>query len=208
MTQENDLERRKTPLFKLDIVLSELKKNPNVYLAGMVINPNHGYGWTEAVSIFVAPIKPTYKIDKLNHFMKGLIKDVKATCLDEACLYMEDGIHLGRLYYDEDICKIKSVIQSSIEAIDPDALSRSGLKVGSTTRNTEEILRRRTWVRVYPDVNSAQTIFQYEKGVEEGHIEPNNNLGYSEHWLTGEQIRKLKQGQNPLSRISGLLRGK
>lgn len=199
---------------KLVVVREQLHSNPQLFYAGEVFkHPPAGSGigyWTETVGIVVAPIKPIFDIKRLNDFMDGLIVGVETSARDAATPQDDEGgIHLGRLYYDEPIGTRKQEITTLVISVDSEALQRAGVAIGESHRTVDEEIRRRTWVRVYPDTLSAQTIFDYEYGVMNGLVEPNSTFSYLENWIDGEQIRRMKenQGYNPFVRITRMLRG-
>lgn len=189
----------------LDQVRAQLNAREDVYVGGEVLTSPAGPGWTETVDILVAPVSPIYDPDKLNVFMDGLITGIQLSARDEAHDYMDGGIHFGMLYFDEDLGMNNEKIISHVTAFEPEALLRAGIKIGRTTRDREERLRRRTWVRVYPDSVVCQIAAQYEQGVREGTIEPDSTFSYLQHWITPEQVRELKRRNNPFAKIAGLL---
>lgn len=198
---------------KLVIVREQLQANSRLFYAGEIFNhppagPGLGY-WIETVDIIVAPVNSIFDIKKLNEFMDGLI-DVESSSRDAARQRSDGGIELGKLYYDESIGTRKQEIKNLVTAVDPEALQRAGITIGETHRTVDEEIRRRTWVRVYPDTLSAQTICEYEQGVMNGTVEPNSTFNYLQHWIDGEQVRRMRenQGYNPFSRIAGILNGR
>ena len=60
---------------------------------------------------------------------------------------------------------------------------------------------------INPDPISAGAVYEYENGVTNGTVKPNNTDGYTKHWLDGEQVRNLKEqySRGPISRIKGVL---
>lgn len=196
---------------KLNIVREQLQANTDVYFAGEVHHyhngaPEYGY-WTETVDIIVSPIKPEFNPDKLNVFMNNLIVGLKNSAKDEARNNGGDGINLGRLYFDESIGTIHKTTITTITTTEPDTIKKADRVVGKSEEVWEGNMQRRTWVRVYPEPISAKTVYDYESGVANGDITQDSSYGYAQHWLTGEQIRKLKDqySKNPIKKITAFL---
>jgi hypothetical protein len=156
-------------------------------------------GWLETADIIVAPIKPIYDPDKLNDFMDSLIPDMPRSARDEARQYDKKAdFQLGKLYFDEVLGETIREISITTTTIEPEALKRAGVNVGKSHETKKESLKRRTWVRVYPDANSAQIIADYEQGIKNGTIEPNSTFDYIQHWFSPEQFENLKgSGEKP-----------
>jgi len=59
--------------------------------------------------------------------------------------------------------------------------------------------KRRIGVRIYPETVSAQTMYEYRKGLQNQTLKPalNGNLGFLRHWIYKEDIEELKKGKNP-----------
>lgn len=194
---------------KLVIVREQVLANPAVFYAGEVTKYAGVGGWTQTIGMIVAPVKPIFDYQQLNEFMHGIV-DVKPTQHDDARPYMEDGINLGRLYFDEPIGKMRTQTTTFVTPIEAEALQKAGITIGETNDLREQDIMRRTWLRVYPDAVSARAIFEYEQGVMNEVVEPNSRLDYSEHWIEGEQLKRMRNnhGYNPFVRIIGILTGK
>jgi len=190
----------------LDQVKEQLSKRKDIYVAGEITLSNAGGGWTETVSIVVAPKKPIYDFKKLNAFMDGLITGIKTSARDNATDYMGGGIHFGMLYFDEKLGASESEVITKIIAYEPEALLRAGIKIGESRKIGQNRLERRTWVRPYPDVEVAKLVADYEMGLKEGTIEYNDTLNHLHNWINPEQMRLLKANKKPFSNISGLLK--
>ena len=174
-----------------------LLADPRVFFAGEILHSPYGAGWMEAVDIIVAPTKPIYDADRLNEFMDSFIPGLPRSARDEARKYdKKSDFQLGKLYFDETLGTTKREIRITTTTVEPEALERAGVHIGESHETEEELLQRRTWVRVYPDANSAQTVAEYERGVNEGTIEPNSTFGYLEHWITAEQFETMKRPGN------------
>ncbi|MEK7558999.1 MAG: hypothetical protein AAB521_01700 [Patescibacteria group bacterium] len=203
------------PRTKIDTVRELLKANPDVHLAGELHKydsyaPQRGY-FTEFVSIIVSPKNPEFDVDRLNSFMKNLIAEVDSTSIDRARNRIDGGIDLGRLYYDEIIGTLRTDKTEVIETTEPETVELAGRKVGELKTTDLRDIKRRTWVRIYPDTLSADAVYEYEHGVTTGAVEPDSVHSYTENWLTGEQVRELKSrySRGPVAMVKGFLqRGK
>lgn len=196
------------PKTNLEVVREQLLADPNLFCAGELFrHPITGY-FAETVDVIVAPIKPIFDPEKLNEFMDTLIAGVKTSARDAAYLQDDGGIHLGKLYYDEPIGTKKQIITTHVAAIDPDALNRAGMTIGETQEAMDSQILRRTWVSVYPEPISASSLYKYESGLKNGTLEPSRDFEYIKHWLTGDQVRKLRTeySRGTFSRIAGLLK--
>lgn len=208
--QSNIIESQKKESTRLQQVREGLKSDNRVYFASEILESNYGYGWLEAVNIIVAPNKPIYDANKLNEFMDSLIPDIPRSARDSANKYDKNSdFSLGKLYFDEKVGETTRVISSTTTAVDPDALTRSSVHIGRSQKTETETLKRRVWVRVYPDINSAQIIAEYEQGVKEGTIEPNSTFGHMQHWFSAEQFEKLRKSRKkPIFKRLKLPKGK
>ncbi|MBI3954475.1 hypothetical protein HY333_00355 [Candidatus Collierbacteria bacterium] len=205
LTEQARAERRSI----LVVVREQILANPAVFYAGEVVKFDGLGGWAQTIDMIVSPVKPIFDVKKLNEFMYGLV-DVKPTQYDDAYPKQEDGIHLGRLYFDEPIGRRRTEATTFVTPVEADTLQQAGITIGETNRTHEEDIMRRTWLRLYPDPLSAQTIFEYEQGVTNGTIEPNSTFNYLQHWIDGEQVRRMREnkGYNPFVRIAGMLSGR
>jgi hypothetical protein len=186
----------------LQQVREGLKTDKRVFFAGEILYSPYGAGWLEGVNIIVAPIKPIYDSNKLNDFMESLTPDIKRSAQDEATKYnKESDFSLGKLYFDEVLGEIKKEVDIVTTAIESDALRRAGITIGKSHQLEREVLKRRTWVRVYPDAFSAQMIAEYEQGVKDGTIEYNQDFESMEYRFNSKQIDELKKNNNKPSRI-------
>lgn len=193
----------------LDRIRKELAAKADTAIAGEVVNSGENLGgWVETVSIIVAPTPPIYDIEKLNRYMGSLVETEPTSC-DLAYPYGDDGgIHLGRLYFDEEVGTRQDEITTIVTAAQPDVLERAGIQPGTLHRTKQRSLQRRTWVRPYPDTTVAKLTADYERGVREGSVVPDENFEYLEHWITAEQLEKLKNNRNPFNRLSGFLKSR
>ena len=205
-------EKRKT---KIDFVREQLRANPEVHFAGEVHHyhsdaPERGY-WTETVDIIISRVNPIFNAGELNAFMDSLIADIEAFSRDGARERGDGGFELGKLHFDEVIGSIQTVTVTTIESSEPETLLRADRVVGELRTETNQVLRRKTKVRVYPDSVSASLVAEYEQGVENGSVDPDSSFSYAEHWLDGKQVEELKakySSGNPVSKISGFLKRK
>lgn len=142
--------------------------------------------------------------------MDSLVPDIPRSARDKASKYnRESDFSLGKLYFDETLGETTREILITTTAIEPEALKRAGVPIGESRKTERESLRRRTWVRVYPDANSAQIIAEYERGLEDGTVEPNSTFDYMKHWFSAEQLEKLRRfGEKPSTRRPKFLGGR
>lgn len=168
----------------LDRVEEELGRRDDTIVAGKIVDSGTlGEGWIETVSLIVASTTPIYDIARLNRYMAILIRGVRPTSVDQAYPYDRDGgIHLGQLYFDEVVGVQKEEITTEITAVQPDVLERARVATGLFRRTQERELRRRTWVRPYPDTTVAQIVAEYERGIHEGSVEPNSDFGLNDNF--------------------------
>jgi len=192
LKKESEIVLPKTLLGK---VTEGLKNDRRVFYAGQLIHPKYGSGWVEAVDILVAPNSAIYDPRRLNEFMDSLLPGLERSARDAAEQYSKDeDFHLGRLYFDELIGLRKSKITEILESSDSDAMARSGLAMGTCQYERNEELKRRTWVRVYPDQALALSVYEYEKALKDGTLEEaSRRFQYSEHWLSPEIIEKARK---------------
>lgn len=218
MTEENALQPTGSREFKtqeqrislLQQVKEGLQADQRVYFAGEILHFPGDNVWLETVDIIVAPVKPIYDPEKLNQFMDSLVPDIPRLARDGARKRDEKSdFSLGSLYFDETLGETTREILITTTAIEPEALKRAGVPIGESRKTERESLRRRTWVRVYPDANSAQIITEYERGLEVGTVEPNSTFDYMKHWFSAEQFEKLRKfgGKLPIRRPK-FLRGR
>jgi hypothetical protein len=182
---------------KIAYVREQLHNNPKVYFAGEIHRyhpgaPEYSY-WTETVDIIISPTTPQFEANQLNSFMDSLIVGMEPTSRDTARGGGTHDLNLGRLYFDETIGSLREVTLTTIETSEPDVLQRAGRIVGESKREKQRKIQRRTWVRVYPDPTSAQAVYEYENGVTAGTTEPSSTYEYADHWLTPEQVDKLRK---------------
>lgn len=198
---EQTSEGPQVPKTKLEIVRVEVQQNPDIYLAGE-ISQFHTGGWTQGVNMIVAPIKPEFDADALNELMFGLIKGIEPTQNDRFYGY-PGTLKLGKLYFDEQIGLIEREITTTVTAYDMEAMLASGIELNPKNPSIQkEPLKRRTWLRVYPDVTSAATIYQYESGTREGTTEPTLDISRFGYEIPRPYLEKIKaQYKNPAARF-------
>jgi len=189
---KTEIQEKKVSL--LQKVTEGLKTDKRVYVAGVILHPNYGVGFLEAVDVIVAPVSPIYDAEKLNEFMDSLVPEIPRSARDAASKHSEEeNFALGRLYFDETLGTTKKEIKITTTTVDPEALKRAGVPIGESYKTEEELLRRRIWVRVYPDANSAQIIAEYEQGRKNGTVEQNPTFDFLEHWFSAKQFKELKR---------------
>ncbi len=201
--QAKDLAQKR--ISTLERVREGLKADKRVFYAGEILHSPAG-SWTETVDIITAPVKPIYDSDKLNELMNSMVMDIPRSAKDEGRHYSEDSdMTVGRLYFDEVLGTETKEIKTTIIAVEPEALLRAGIQIGESHKTRTEELKRRTWVRVYPDATVATLVAQYEQGVKNGTIVPDSTFSYLEHWISPDQLRKLKEMGSKGQKFRGFL---
>lgn len=146
----------------LNAVKKDLFANPSVEIVDIKIE-NHlpyaaGY-WTETVNIVVAPKKGVYDADKLQELMLQLTPSTGCTSKDDF-RESETTLSFGRLYFDESIGVEKRYLRRELVLTDEDLLKKEFEGFVDGKRVMEEgddniAIMRRTWVRLYPNVQVA-----------------------------------------------------
>jgi hypothetical protein len=146
----------------LNAVKKDLFANPSVEVVDIRVQ-NHlpyadGY-WTETVNIVVAPMKGIYEADKLQELMMQLTPSTQCTCKDDF-RESETTLSFGKLYFDEDIGVEKRYLRRELIITDGDLLKKElkdfvDGKCVIEEGNDNIAIRRRTWVRLYPNVQVA-----------------------------------------------------
>ena len=186
-------EKRRT---KIELVREKLQANSEVFVAGEI----HEYdaraqgfsSFTETVDIIISPVKPLFDVDELNTFMDSLFDEKEVSSRDAARTYQEDGMELGKLYFNEVIGSVRTESVITVETTEPETLQRAGRETGKFERVIEDDLRRRTWVRVYPDPISASVMAEYLQGESDGSADADGRYAQAHFLLTGKQIEELK----------------
>jgi hypothetical protein len=94
--------------------------------------------------------------------MMSLIPEIEPTSVDN--FYEDtDYLHLGKLYFDE--CIGTRATQVNIVLIDRDMFSTEGFVDGIFNQGGTEDVKRRVWVRLYPNVRTA--MLSAEKGIDQ-----------------------------------------
>lgn len=138
---------------KLQIVRKALFSNADITVIDIKTEnylPYDHNGWSETISIVVAPKKGIYDPGKLQELMLQLIQGLEPTCKDDFHSCGKD-IRFGRLYFDETIGEEK--IHREVVIADNDLLLKplDGFTEGKCVTDETHELRRRTWVRLYPN---------------------------------------------------------
>lgn len=149
-------------LSKLSKVKADLFANSSVEIVDIkIVNfiPHASGCWSEMVNITVAPKKGIYESVKLQELMLQLTPKVE--CTEKDGFYESEGnLSFGKLYFDEDIGIEKKYVRREIIITDEDLLKKNlegfvdGKCVVEKTDNNIP-LQRRTWVRLYPNVQVA-----------------------------------------------------
>lgn len=169
-----------------------LRKPEEVYYAGEIVERD-GYlntsGHTaEEVDMIVSPIKTKLKVEELNSFMNGLVKNIDISGRDEA-VHDRDSIVFGKLYFRDPIGRV----ERTVIPIEKEALQECGIKIG---RLEDDIINRRTVVTVYPNPSIARTIFNHEQHIRNGAIRSNPMLTTLRHHIEDGQIKYIEEGKS------------
>ena len=189
---------------KLDKVLESLRANDGVYLPGEPIFGKAMSSWAETATIIAGSNRPLLGRDgnALNAFMYTLCpKDLKPSARDETRGWSPDQqMEVPKLYFDEPI-GIKRIRQvSELVVKDMRAFDRLGLVPGQDQKEWEEILSRRTWLYVYPDIELAKAAYDQMTG--KVALERGVNLGFR---IPADVMLNLeKQHRSPRNLIRSL----
>lgn len=147
---------------KLATIRTSLQSNVNIQIVAVdeaTHFPNTIGSWTHTVNFIVAPNQGLYTSKELQHFMEKLIPALQPTCVDS---FSEGPISmmLGKLYFDEDLGT--EIIRREITLSEFDFLPAGAVENGKTVHEETRKIRRRTWVRLYPDQEIATAHKRYE----------------------------------------------
>lgn len=154
---------------KLTEIKKDLYANSDIIVVGIKIINNIPKRdcWSETVNIVVAPKEGVYEADKLQLLMEELVLSVKRC--DQDRFYGEGGpLSIGVLYFDEEIGTETNYACREIVLTDNELLARDfdefvdGKQLTKTASSTY-IFRRRTWVRLYPDLQIALQVIRNGK---------------------------------------------
>lgn len=193
------------PKSKLSLVKEQLLGNPQVYFAGEIHEVGSA-GWIETVNMIIAPNTPMADVDKLNAFMNavGLVTDIHTGQV--ALLEKGGGIRLGNLTFDETIGTAHRVIEEVVESTEPEVLRRAGITVGPSTKQQDQEFKRRSWISVYPTAELASIMFAYERGLQDGTVEPNSDIGFQKYSISPDIVAQIRD-QQPHGLFARLKRG-
>lgn len=108
--------------------------------------------WTHMVDFVVAPNQGIYTAPELQTFMDNLVPGLEPTCVDQFHDW-DTSMQFGKLYFDEDIGS--EVIRREITMLETDFLPAGVVEDGKAVFEETKKIRRRTWVRLYPDQEIA-----------------------------------------------------
>jgi hypothetical protein len=115
--------------------------------------PNKYMGWSHTVDFIVAP-KTTgvYSASKLQSLMMSLVPGLEPSTFD---IFNDLGADLrfGKLYFDEEIGTLH--VRREALLTDEDLFAFDGFVEGKKVIESDDVLKRRIWVRLYPDVQIA-----------------------------------------------------
>ena len=121
--------------------------------------PHPHLGWTHKVNFVVAPTTGIYTDKELQKFMLSLVPGLAPTTSDRF-MGWDTRLELGRLYFDENIGS--EVIRHEITLNESDFLPADVVENGQADFEETRALRRRIWVRPYPDIEIAMVAEKYE----------------------------------------------
>lgn len=181
---------------KLTTVRDALEANPDIVIVDVrdynYIPERDGY-WSHTVDFIVAPKKGIYSADKLQELMITLVPALNPTTTDKFRQW-DWEMAFGKLYFDEEVGTEEIAINRKITLTDEKLFSMEGFQNGQRTIEVhkKEPLRRRTWVRLYPNVEIALLAL---KGIHEHNIPPN-------------ELRKWKYSRGGIPRLLQKVLGK
>ncbi len=141
---------------KLTQVRKALEDNPSITIVGAP-ERNHlpsrdGY-WSHTVDIYVAPkTDGVYTVEGLQTLMMSLVPELEQTCKDN----FSEGdysMSFGMLYFDEVIGT--EAVRREMVLSDEDMFSSDGFTDGKLIIEYVNDVKRRTWVRLFPNVEIA-----------------------------------------------------
>lgn len=141
---------------KLTHIRKALQNNPNIKIVSAPERnylPNRDGFWSHTVDFYVAPTGGVYTAKELQELMISVIPELAPTCKDD-CRDWGHELQFGRLYFDEDIGT--EIIRREIVLTDEDMFTCGGCIDGKRIIEGSEKVRRRTWVRVFPNVKIAE----------------------------------------------------
>lgn len=147
---------------KLEQVRKALQENPDIVIVGAPefnYLPGRSSYWSHTVDFYLAPRNTgVYEAKELQSMMKSLIPELTPTTVDD----FRDGgkggsLSFGKLYFDEEIGTetVRRELVLSDLTIAPDNFVEGKLVIDGT-----EAIRRRTWVRLYPNILIAAEALQ------------------------------------------------
>lgn len=140
---------------KLEQVRAALLANPNIVIVGAPERnflPGRDGFWSHTIDFHVAPKNGVYNAEELQTLMLSLVPDLATSCMDQFHQY-EREMNFGKLYYDEDIGT--RVTHQKLTLTDPSMFGAKGFVDGKRVIDQTEKIRRRTWVRLFPDIAIA-----------------------------------------------------
>ncbi len=178
---------------KLAIVRSSLQVNTNIQIVAVdertYFPEPHGY-WTHTVDFIVAPNTGIYAAPKLQEFMLALMPALPPTSVDKFYDW-DTTMELGKLYFDEDLGK--ETITHNLVLTESDFLPMGSVEDGKTCFERERKIQRRTWVRVYPDVEIAMLHQKYEYRVPRTDLKVSQSRGKKQGFI-GRIGNMIKSG--------------
>ena len=151
---------------KLTQVRTALEDNPGIAIVGAPeCNhlPNRVSYWSHTVDFHVAPkTGGVYTAGELQALMMSLVPELEPNQKDD--FWESDlAMQLGKLYFDEEIGT--EVVRREIVLSDEDMFSSPGFVDGKCTIQRTERVQRRTWVRLFPNIQIATAALEGADGL-------------------------------------------
>ena len=148
---------------KLTHVRKALEDNPNITIVGALernyLPDSNGY-WSHTVDFHVAPkTGGVYTAKELQTLMMSLVLGLEPTCKDDFREWDRE-MEFGKLYFDEDIGT--EAVRHEIILTDEDVFSSDGFVDGKRIIERTEKVQRRTWVRLFPNMQIAAAALKGE----------------------------------------------
>lgn len=141
---------------KLIQVTKVLESNPDIVIVGVPernFHPSVDGGWSHTVDFHVAPISGgEYTAKRLQELIMSLVPKLQYTTKDD---FRESDSELafGKLYFDEVIGSAN--IRTEITLTDQSLFQSDGFVDGKQVLEKTHDLKRRVWVRLFPDISIA-----------------------------------------------------
>ena len=148
---------------KFTHIRKTLQDNPNITIVGAPERnylPGRDGEWSHTVDFHVTPkTGGVYTAKDLQALMMSLVPGLEPTYQDDF-RELDREMWFGRLYFDEDIGT--EDVSHEIVLTDEDMFSSGGFIDGKRIIERTEKVRRRTWVRLFPNAQIATAALKCE----------------------------------------------